>query len=150
MPGGYFTPHTAMPTPDIPCRDNGYLNGLRLDTYIAKTGDIDAMVIENGKKMFKCENEWAYSPACRRLIEKGGQGCIPLVCYKGWSSYSFMQLAYWHNMPVALGAVERDQWERAAADYQALMYWNLPDSTFANINVQMLQFPPYDKIENKR
>jgi len=141
----YFDNHTSVPAPDF--FSTYYLTGPSADAYVSATKDEACCKIESGVRTWHVSNGWALSPACRRLVAQG-KPCVPLISYQAWGFPTFLQFAFFYDMPIAFGAYTWGPYVDLPSKYEVMLYWWLPDDTFINDPSKEVIFPAYNSDEH--
>eukprot|EP00439_Symbiodinium_sp_Y106_P000555 s6003_g1.t1 len=117
--------------------------------YLNSTGDSDGVEFRQGGWYLKCwEDKWWPAPACRSNVSK----CIAIVAGDGaWGMRPLVQLAAFHNMPVAFAsAVNVETYEILTRTLKSMAFWWAPDTTFSDLELTPVVFPQHNEAEHRK
>jgi len=159
-PGKYFDRITEF-SDMLPCDNPAglFVDADRMSVYDKHFSDVDPdggeMRTVNGMEIYtatctvpSAENPmfWA-SPACRANPDE----CVPVILANdGWGGNDILQRATYWNMPIVIGhASSWGETVRIGTTKKVMVYWWIPDTTFAESNMIKLTFPAYDQRQHE-
>eukprot|EP00811_Abedinium_folium_P034089 NODE_6_length_4697_cov_15.134354.p1 GENE.NODE_6_length_4697_cov_15.134354~~NODE_6_length_4697_cov_15.134354.p1 ORF type:complete len:1487 (+),score=268.77 NODE_6_length_4697_cov_15.134354:168-4628(+) len=142
----FFANFSDLPTPTS-CNDITRLKSPFIDVYAAATGDYESLVdAGNNSTMYNCTNNWVLTKPCREL---GGVGCIPYIIYNGWGLDIPLQLAFWHNIPLAIADYDPDDAILLIDEQPILVYSYKPASIYGSTPLVKVAYPSANTVEHQ-